>query len=60
MTLRTGETMMDGPINHIYLMEDLVDNAAAKISKMVFFKETTRELFLEMPNVWELVETVPE
>ena len=60
MTLRTGETMTDGPINQIYLMEDLVDNAAAKISKMVFFKGTPLDLFLETPNVWELVETVPE
>ena len=60
LTLRTEETMTDGPINHIDLLEDLMDNAAAKISKMVFFTGTAVELFLETPNVWELVETVPE
>ena len=51
LTLRTEETMTDGPINHIDLLEDLMDNAAAKISKMVFFKGTTLDLYLETPNV---------
>ena len=51
LTLRTEETMTDGPINHIDLLEDLMDNAAAKISKMVFFKGIGIKLYLEMPNV---------
>ena len=59
-TYRTGDNMMDVPINHIVLLEDLVEIAAAKISKMVFFKGTPLDLFLETPNVLELVETVPE
>ena len=51
LTYRTGETMTDGPTNHIDLLEDLVEIAAAKITKMVFFKGTTLDLYLETPNV---------
>ena len=51
--------MMVGLTNH-GLLEDFLEIAAAKISKMVFFKGTTMDLFLETPNVLELVETVPE
>ena len=58
LTLRTEETMTDGPINHIDLLEDLMDNAAAKISKMASSKETRLDQYLETANALELVGTV--
>ena len=51
--------MMVGPTKH-GLLEHLLEIAAAKIKNLVLLAGTSLDLFLETPNVLELVETVPE
>ena len=54
------EIMMVGPTNH-GLMETMLEAAAARIKNLVLSAGTwLLDLFLETPNVLELVETVPE
>ena len=53
------QIMMVGPTNH-GLLGHLLETAAAKIKNLVLLAGTSLDLFLETPNVLELVETVPE
>ena len=53
------QIMMVGPTNH-GLLGHLLETAAAKIRNLVLLAGTSLDLFLETPNVLELVETVPE